>query len=90
MPNKDGTGPNGQGSKTGRQMGKCEGAQPAERGFGGRGLGPCGRGMRRGLGRGFGFSQSGFDEVKLSDEQKVKILEAQKEDIEKELKSLKK
>ena len=44
MPNKDGTGPMGQGSKTGRQMGKCEGAEPIERGFR-RGLG-CRRGMR--------------------------------------------
>ena len=48
MPNKDGTGPEGKGSKTGRQMGNCEGAKPA-----GRGLGPCGSGMRRGLGRRF-------------------------------------
>lgn len=48
MPNKDGTGPEGEGSKTGRQMGNCEGAKPA-----GRGLGPCCRGMRRGWGRRF-------------------------------------
>ena len=48
MPNKDGTGPEGKGPKTGRQMGDCEGAKP-----GGRGLGPYGRGMRRGLGRRF-------------------------------------
>lgn len=45
MPNRDKTGPEGKGSKTGRQMGNCEGAQPQGRGFG-RGLGR-GRGFRR-------------------------------------------
>ena len=46
MPNKDGTGPEGKGPKTGRQKGKCQGAEP-QQGFGrGRGLG---RGQ--GLGR---------------------------------------
>ena len=28
MPNKDGTGPEGKGPKTGRQMGKCQDAKP--------------------------------------------------------------
>ena len=28
MPNKDGTGPKSEGAKTGRQSGKCEGANP--------------------------------------------------------------
>ena len=28
MPNKDGTGPNGKGPRTGRQMGDCDGAKP--------------------------------------------------------------
>ncbi len=37
MPNRDGTGPRGEGPKTGRQEGNCEGAKP----------------IRRGLGRGF-------------------------------------
>jgi hypothetical protein len=41
MPNKDGTGPAGKGSKTGRQLGNCENTKPIERG--------CGRG--RGFGR---------------------------------------
>jgi hypothetical protein len=48
MPNKDGTGPEGKGPRTGRQMGNCEGAVPA-----GRGLGPCGCGLGRGRGRNF-------------------------------------
>ena len=38
MPGFDGTGPEGKGPKTGRQMGKCEGAQPVERNYG-RGVG---------------------------------------------------
>lgn len=36
MPNRDGTGPEGKGKKTGRQMGNCEGASPRS-----------GRGLRR-------------------------------------------
>jgi hypothetical protein len=30
MPNKNGTGPEGKGPKTGRQMGNCEGKEPQE------------------------------------------------------------
>lgn len=48
MPNQDGTGPEGKGAKTGRQMGKCEGAEAL---IGrGRGCRPCSRGMGRGRG----------------------------------------
>ena len=43
MPNRDGTGPEGGGSKTGRQMGDCEDAEPV-----------VGRGRGRGAGRGQG------------------------------------
>ena len=43
MPNKDGTGPNGNGPKTGRQMGNCEGKEPQEL--------PRGRGQGRGFGK---------------------------------------
>lgn len=39
MPNKDGTGPRGEGSKTGRQMGNCECAEPRKN-LGQRGR-PC-------------------------------------------------
>ena len=48
MPNKDKTGPEGDGPKTGRQMGDCEETEPA----GGKGMGlrPCGRGCGRGRG----------------------------------------
>lgn len=44
MPNKDGTGPKGEGSKTGRQLGNCEGAKQDD----------CLRGQRRGQGRRMG------------------------------------
>ncbi len=49
MPNRDGTGPEGKGPKTGRQMGNCNGAEP-QRGLG-RGCRPCGRGLGRGFRR---------------------------------------
>jgi len=45
MPNRDKTGPEGKGPKTGRQMGDCEDAKPVA----GRGRGP---GTGRGAGRG--------------------------------------
>lgn len=41
MPNKDGTGPSGKGSKTGRQMGNCKEAEPQE-----NPRGNCGRPRR--------------------------------------------
>jgi hypothetical protein len=47
MPNRDGTGPEGKGPRTGRQMGNCNGARPIK----GRGLGPGGKGRARGQGR---------------------------------------
>ena len=46
MPNRDNSGPNGDGPKTGRKMGNCEPEQKNERGLG------KGRGLGRGRGRG--------------------------------------
>jgi hypothetical protein len=40
MPNKDGTGPEGKGPRTGRQMGDCEGAEGKGLEFGSEGKGP--------------------------------------------------
>lgn len=59
MPNLDGTGPAGSGSKTGGQMGNCPGADRQDYPRDGRGQGQgCrrkhlahGRGLGRGLGR---------------------------------------
>ena len=49
MPNKDGTGPQGKGSKTGRQEGNCQNAEPIVRG---QGKGCCGKRQGRGNGQG--------------------------------------
>lgn len=54
MPNKDRTGPEGKGSKTGMQMGDCKDAKPVVR----RKSRPCGRG----LGRGRGFRGRNIEE----------------------------
>jgi len=64
----------------------------------GRGLGRCGRGLRQGFNRGFGFRR-GFSQnqdLELTKEQEKKILEAElseieaeKSEIEKKLKNLK-
>jgi len=48
MPNRDGTGPNGNGPRTGGQRGDCPGAQPRQRPNDGRGRG---RGGNRNRGR---------------------------------------
>ncbi|MFH1589837.1 MAG: DUF5320 domain-containing protein [archaeon] len=48
MPNKDGTGPEGKGPKTGRGTGNCKDAEPVK-----KGPGPCGQGLKKGLGRRF-------------------------------------
>ena len=53
MPGRDGTGPMGQGSMTGRGLGVCTGVNVGRYGVGlGRGFG---RGMGRSMGLGMGF-----------------------------------
>jgi len=76
MPGFDGQGPRGRG--------------PA------RGLGPCGIGFRRGSGRGFGMGFRYAEPVELSktDQKKIleehlKVLEEEKQEIEKRIKELK-
>jgi len=50
MPNKDGTGPEGKGPRTGRQLGNCDDARPTGRGLGlGLGRRGCGKGRGRRL-----------------------------------------
>lgn len=46
MPNRDSTGPEGKGPKTGRQMGNCKDAKPQD-GGGSFGRRPRGRRFRR-------------------------------------------
>ncbi len=80
MPNRDKTGPQGQGPLTGRQMGNCKGANPLV-----IGRGPCGRGLRQGFGRGFGFRQNFTpQEIVLTKEQEKKILEQELKNLETE------
>lgn len=63
-------------------MAKQDGTGPLGHGaMTGRGCGPCGSGMKRGYGRGFGFRQRPL--ILAKDEQK-KILEAELKDIETE------
>ena len=47
MPNRDGTGPSGQGARTGRGLGPCKTTTKAPRAP----RAPRGRGLGRGLGR---------------------------------------
>ena len=77
MPGRDKTGPNGQGSMTGRRMGYCAGNSPdIPPNFGGF---KQGRGMKAGLGRRF---QRGFAPVETENY-------SQKTDLKAELGSLK-
>ncbi|MEA3429973.1 MAG: DUF5320 domain-containing protein [Nanoarchaeota archaeon] len=98
MPNGDKTGPQGEGPKTGRGLGLCSGSnEPGwkstepklgrNQNSSGRGQGRgFGRGQGRGFGRGAGLIRSKF--VEFTAEEKRKVLEAEKEQIEKELKEL--
>jgi predicted DNA-binding protein (UPF0251 family) len=55
MPNRDGTGPEGKGPRTGRGLGKCKPSDDEELDEARpRGLGPCGDGTPRGRGMGRG------------------------------------
>ena len=74
MPNFDGKGPRGEGSMTGRGMGRCNGGQAS------RGLG---RGQGRGQGRGFGFRRF------FSQKEEVEDLKTYQEELKDELKTVK-
>lgn len=72
MPKLDGTGPTGQGPKTGRGMGNCAG---------GKGLG-WGRGYGCGCGGGY------FGRMFYTKEERSELLKDRKEALENELKAL--
>ncbi|MBW3004341.1 DUF5320 domain-containing protein [Candidatus Woesearchaeota archaeon] len=79
MPAQDGTGPMGRGPMTGRGMGPCGAGMQRGSGFG--------RGMRGGRGW---FCRFPFIEpVALTQEEQKKVLEAEKEELEFELKRIK-
>ena len=83
MPNRDKTGPTGQGPGTGRGLGSC-GDQGLSLGFGRRfGFG-CGRGFGRGLGRFFGWNQP------QTKEEKAQALSDYRQALEEELEDIKK
>jgi hypothetical protein len=84
MPFRDGTGPLGQGPRTGRGAGACAGQGGTGR-FGGRGLG-----MGRGLGRGFGGLGYTPDQERFWLESQVKSLQAALQSIIERLDALKK
>ena len=76
MPGRDGTGPAGAGSMTGRGLGFCSDRQFYKRNAGrGQGLGP-GLACRRGFGGGFGRGCASFQD---SDKTPKERLQEQKE-----------
>jgi hypothetical protein len=92
MPRRDGTGPMGAGSMTGRGLGFCTGANAVKYGAGpgmGLGLGLARRrGFGRGFGRGFAINQtSSKTQKELLNEQKT-MLQDQLEAIDKQLEDL--
>jgi len=56
----------------------------------GRGLGPCGCGMRRGFGRGYGRGFGFRRQVTLTKEEEKKILEAELKEIDLEKQEIEK
>ena len=71
-----------------------DGTGPMGTGPIGRGMGSCGRGLRRGFGRGPGWRRLGFFpagyEVEMTKEQKIKVLEAEQKELQAELDEVKK
>ncbi|MCA2001600.1 MAG: DUF5320 domain-containing protein [Chloroflexi bacterium] len=63
MPQQDGTGPNGQGPRTGRGMGNCAGQGGSRVG---RGLGRGGRGCGQGRGKGYANQGNSWLQSQLS------------------------
>lgn len=89
MPRRDGSGPMGAGAMTGRGMGACANGQDTHYGNGFRMGLSCRRGIKggRGLGIGRGFF-GGFSDVQISKEEQKRILENQKNEIQKRLEDL--
>ena len=89
MPRRDGTGPMGLGSMTGRGLGNCEGSKEEATLGMGYGFGrACRRGMGRGAGRGMLINQNPSKTQKEWLEEQKEFLEKRLEVIDKELKDL--
>ena len=71
MPNRDQTGPTGQGPLTGRGFGPCGGGRGLGRGFG------CGRGF----GRGLGFSKQALVDYRKALEEELEDVKKQEEGL---------
>jgi len=84
MPTRDGSGPSGQGPRSGRGAGNCAGQGGSGR-FGGRGLGRGRRG--RGLGRGLEYAS---DQNNSWLEDQVKSLQSALQSITERLDAMKK
>ena len=88
MPRRDGTGPMGAGSMTGRGLGFCTGANAVKYGAGlGMGLG-LGLACRRGFGRGFAINQTSSKTQKERLNEQKTMLQNRLEVIVEQLKSL--
>lgn len=90
MPRRDGTGPMGAGSMTGRGIGICSGTKAAKYGAGlGMGLGlACRRGFGRGFGRSFAANQTGSKSQKELLQEQRSLLQAKLEAVDKQMESL--
>lgn len=96
MPRRDGTGPMGAGSLTGRGLGSCTGANAVKYGVGlglGLGLGlACRHGFGRGYGRGFARGIAVNQPSSKTQEERLKeqkdVLKSRLEAIDKQLENL--
>ena len=88
MPRRDGTGPMGAGSMTGRGLGSCTGANAVKYGAGlGLGLG-LGLACRRGFGRGFAVNQNSSKTQKELLQEQKDLLKNRLDVIDKQLENL--
>ena len=92
MPRRDGTGPMGAGSMTGRGFGSCTGANAVKYSAGlglGLGLGlACRRGFGRGFGRGFAVNQNSSKTQKELLQEQKDLLKNRLDVIDKQLENL--
>lgn len=88
MPRRDGTGPMGAGSMTGRGLGSCTGANAVKYGAGlGLGLG-LGLACRRGFGRGVALNQNPSKTQKELLQEQRDVLKSRLDVIDKQLENL--
>lgn len=90
MPRRDGTGPMGAGSMTGRGLGLCTGANAVKYGAGlGLGLGlACRRGFGRGFGRGVAVNQNSSKTQKELLQEQRDAMKSRLDVIDKQLENL--